>query len=534
MNLPRETNHCLLKTMMRRNFFTALVSSLIWTTTLYAQEGFHLHGQWNYESARQLFQENSEKQNVSDLLRAMPIEQLTLVYMDLTYSVKKKCDVHMRVGHNSDPLENFWNDQMFSTPSENGVQFLSAYADYTLSPFVHVQTGLMPLQKMSATHENPRDLFIDRALHHMLSLNDQALGLSLSTTWYPISLQLSVWNQRSAQEVTGFSGGSFSDLSDFSDLTTTWMNTLITSSDYQNKNLKPGYSAAFAFVPSEYDEIGSAVSIGVLSAPLKQSYIIATVGALDTDTSVGVSLYNHFFNYHANYLAYWKQFVLNLSLEYDHITLSEAPVFGSEAYVGANVFQKDAMAVAYSAVLAHTFYKKGDYQIDRLSGQLAQKPIGLTIGCGYGSKTQKDAFAFLSMIGQDDWLSSTYTGISGAGRLIDVSWQDSDQSDHQYRLVSLDNTIPTDESTPYATQGNLNLQGQDEHTFQIKSKSLSVIVNYQFNEAMEWKNEWTYTHHQKIIFGQDYFSAAQIQPAYVASMNWNKTATFRSELSVFF
>jgi hypothetical protein len=374
----------------------------------------------------------------------------------------------------------------------------------------------------------------------LTALNGYKIGWSAMGRFHPMSFQASVWNQTLAQPIFAISGETFSMLESFNQLDPSWVNEVILSTDYHNRVFKLGYGASLSFVPSEYDEMGSAFTASFLVTPFNQPLVIATLGALSPDsessgTSVGLSTYNYFSSYQANYLAYWKNLAVNLGIEYNHLSLQVQRLYGSLSYPGSLIFQNEPVAVSYNAMVSYVFSQDREcYKIDSLSGYLSRKPLGLTVGCGFASKTQKDVFALLSSIGQDDWLSSVYPSVSGAGRLENTLSTAGGGYEQSYSLISVDNTISSGSAAPYASLGNLNAQGEPEHAFQIKSKSLTFIVNYQIHSNIEWKNELTYTDHQKVIFGEDMVSALNSNSAYVNSLNWYKTATFQTQLSVMF
>ncbi len=540
MNLPLETNDCLLNNLMRRAFFLARFAVFSYSPLTVVLAQWQIDAQMQLDCAYQIFQENSTRDPVSDLQRSSPIAQLSTILIEGKYAIKDNVSAHIGFGRTTYDEPLLWDDCLFHMAIDSPLQILSVFTDFSIGKNFTMSFGKIALKRLNRTRDNPYSLRIDSSIDALTSLNAYKIGGSSVALSYPFALQTSVWQQTYAQPLSSISGETFNIIDSFDQLSATWVNDVILSTDYHEKAFNLGYGASLSFVPSEYEEMGSALTASFLVTPFNESLVIATLGALSSsseasETSVGLSIYNVFSSYQAHYLGYWKNYAWNMGLEYNYMPLQSDRIYGSLSYLGSSIFQNDPVAFSCNTMLSYAFSKgREGYKLDPLSGHFSQKPLGATIGCGFRFKTQKDAFALLSSIGQEDWLSSVYMAVSGSGRLNQsLSIQDG-VSERRYSLISIDNTIPEGSVAPYASLGNLNPQGDPEHAFQIKSKSLTFVWNYQFDRHIEWKNELTYTHHEKLIFGEDTVSAVNLDSAYVSSINWYKTATLRTQLSVLF
>jgi hypothetical protein len=520
--------------MMGRNFFSLLIRPMVLFCVIHCSHAdFGVHGVIVADMGLQKFQKDHLDHDATDYSQVADIAQLNQTVLELEYSLKKNISAHVKMGIQDQTSINFWDDYLFYTEPQE-FRFLSAYAHMKIFNRVGLDLGLIPITTMYCAQADRHRFTIDPSIGHIVQGLDQKIGWNITAIKNPISLQAAVWNQRDYATIQSVHNSEFSDLNSFSALNGDWINTLIFSENYQNKTLNLGYSATLAFVPSDYDNIGSSMAISFLCSPLNQPYILATMGDFETDTSVGLSIYNDFFAYAARYLAYWNHVAIDLSLEYDYMGLEPQYQIGSKRD-GSEVFQKDPNAYSYGALLAYSFSSERGYKIDPLTGRFAQKPKGLTLGCGFYGKTQKDIFALLSQIGQSDWVNSEYPEYSGSQRFDIFPNVSGAQTNQKYHLLTIDNTIPDEQDNPYAILGNLNPQGLPEHAFQIKSQTLTFIMNYQVNDFIEWKNELSYVRHKKVIFGQDYVDPqTEAVGAYVDSIYWMKTAILRSQLNVIF
>ncbi len=176
MNLPLETNDCLLNTLLRRNFFHALtlLGSAIPVSCVCAQ--WQIHGQIQSDCAYQLFQENQNDQDVASADRTNPQWQLTNIFIDAQYPIKEKISAHMRLGKTTyqDPV--LWDDRLFQDNDSEVCHILSAYANFKIGKNITLSTGKLPLKFMNPTRDNPLSMESDPALHALTAVNGYKVG----------------------------------------------------------------------------------------------------------------------------------------------------------------------------------------------------------------------------------------------------------------------------------------------------------------------------------------------------------------------
>jgi hypothetical protein len=153
---------------------------------------------------------------------------------------------------------------------------------------------------------------------------------------------------------------------------------------------------------------------------------------------------------------------------------------------------------------------------------------------------QRNIFALLNKIGQDDFLKSVYTSppwsnnISGTGRLVENIYQPAVNHDTQYsendvyQLFLVDNTIPNGNTRYYVEPGTNIPYGTNPVSFQIKTFTNILHLNYRPDDNIEMKFEFQHDHHLKEIFGQDFVRVnGNYKISYVDSINYNAVLTMR-------
>ncbi|NBX72061.1 hypothetical protein EBQ91_04015 [bacterium] len=489
--------------------------------------------------------ETSRKNNNSVHLNKNEMDPDILNFSELKLNISQKLNEHIKFNIQlSNNLLRSDHDQITSKNIQYITQAFTAYKN----EIIELKVGLIPSPDISLTNTSLYLLGIENRIGRLIPASDNSLGFRADGLYQPFSYNMAVWRETShprIKELHQLPSTSLSTIGYSNNITAINNNTAAINHDLLNTLISPdsfsdhipslALGIRLGFTPVHGQNGGYCIAGGWNNMPLNIPIVVATLAGTSDAT---FATFNYISNLAADFSAVTGPFHLTAGVNYQRMAVSLSSRINLQA-IDSRVFTDDGSAYSWWVEGSYLLGNKS-YTINPLYAQIDKAGSGLELGMSFGIETQRDIFALLNKIGRDDFLKSVYTNpptnnnISGAGRLVERIYQPTANNylqyheNEAYHLVIVDNTLPGANARPYVEPSTNIPFGTNLLSFQIKTFTNIMHLNYRPDENIQMKFEFQHDHHLKEIFGQDFtFSQSNTQNPYVNSINYNVVLTMR-------
>lgn len=518
-------------------------SAVTATTTLFSGD---FHFDYHIETA----QKNSAGMALQSSALTPTMLTVPWVRLNVKHQVKNDYDIQVQLSHQPK------NTQFFQAYAEQLVQhealndfckITRAFINYNRASWLEASLGLIEAPDITITAQAPYQVGIANTVGRLIAMTGNYPGIRAQGTVSLLSYDIALWQQTTTARIKSFTPlntGGLTSTSTFANITPALVDQMIIPGvNLDNNHNHFGYGWRFGFAPVVGINGGYCLGAGFNSAPLNVPIIIAT---LTNNGAAEFTAFNYLSNAAVDFSVVSGSAHLSGGFNYQHVA-KDVSYGVNNPGIAANAFNKSAMDYSFWIEGAYLL-SGGSYQIDSKKAQLKSASRGWELGLSYGMQTQRDLFALVDTIGQDDFLNESYqlngvTIMTGANRLSIATGPDSADRSHdtvqdQYQLIGIDNTL-VDNAYAYVIEA-INNQGKPVSSFMLKTTSIVMNLNYRPNDATVFKLEFQHDHHAKTIFGYEINndtplpSVKQFMSIFANSVNYKTVLNLRARLAYTF